>query len=149
MLNDSLRPFWMGVLARAETAALATRWKAFEPRPAVRFIRAPEIGLALVRGRCGGTGAPFNLGEMTLTRCAVQIDDGPAGFSYVQGRSRKHAELAAIFDALLQDGRHHQPLMTELIRPLHAAWQERRRQRAAEAEQTRVDFLTLVRGHSA
>ena len=30
----------------------------------------------MVRGRVGGTGAPFNLGEMSVTRCSVRLADG-------------------------------------------------------------------------
>jgi alpha-D-ribose 1-methylphosphonate 5-triphosphate synthase subunit PhnG len=138
----------MGVLARASVNDLDNRWKGFDPKPAVRFIRAPETGLAMVRGRTGGTGEPFNLGEITLTRCVVQLTNGLAGFSYVKGRSKKHAELAAVFDALLQDERYHDGLMRNCIEPLQQAWRQRRQQRATDAQATRVDFFTLVRGES-
>ena len=57
----------------------------------------------MVRGRAGGGGAPFNLGEMTATRCTVRTDGGFVGHAYVAGRDERLAELAALVDALLQD----------------------------------------------
>ena len=67
-----------------------------------QLIRAPEIGMTLVRGRMGGNGAPFNVGEMSVTRCVVRLADGRTGYSYLAGRDKVHAELAALADAHLQ-----------------------------------------------
>uniref|UniRef100_UPI0016890F4D phosphonate C-P lyase system protein PhnG n=1 Tax=unclassified Calothrix TaxID=2619626 RepID=UPI0016890F4D len=53
--------------------------------PEYSFLRSPEIGLAMVRGRAGGTGEAFNLGEITMTRCVVQLEnleEAIAGFGY-------------------------------------------------------------------
>ena len=48
---------WMAVLARATANELAT---AADGRlPAFTRLRGPEIGLVMLRGRAGGTGAPF------------------------------------------------------------------------------------------
>ena len=68
-----------------------------------RVLRGPEAGLVMVRGRAGGGGAPFNLGEMTATRCTVRTEAGFVGHAYVAGRNERQAELAALADALLQD----------------------------------------------
>ena len=56
----------------------------------------------MARGRPGGDGAPFNLGEMTVTRCTVRLEDGTVGHAYVAGRDMRQAELAAVLDAVLQ-----------------------------------------------
>ncbi len=66
-------------------------------------MRGPEGGLVMVRGRAGGGGAPFNLGEMTVTRCTVRLGSGLVGHAYVAGREPRRAELAALVDALMQD----------------------------------------------
>ncbi len=60
--------------------------------------------MVMVRGRAGGTGQPFNLGEMAVTRAAALLERDPprTGYAYVAGRDRRHAELAAILDAVLQ-----------------------------------------------
>ena len=58
----------------------------------------------MVRGRAGGGGAPFNLGEMTVDalHCAHR-HAACVGHAYVAGRDERQAELAALLDALLQD----------------------------------------------
>ncbi len=95
----------MGVLARAARDELEAAWETLEPRPAYDRLRPPETGMVMTRGRAGGTGRRFNLGEMTVTRCALRLDSGEMGIAYVAGRDRRHAELAALFDALMQDRR--------------------------------------------
>ncbi|MEO0409236.1 MAG: phosphonate C-P lyase system protein PhnG, partial [Cyanobacteria bacterium P01_A01_bin.135] len=106
----------------------------------------------MVRGRAEGTGAPFNLGEITITRCVVQLPgeeskgEAIAGFGYVAGRSQRHAELAAVCDALLQHPRWAAAVKAQVIEPLEAAAAMAREAEAAEAESTRVNFFTLLRG---
>ena len=140
------RRHWMAVLARADADAIAELLDASGGVPGHQRLRGPEAGLVMVRGRAGGGGPPFNLGEMTVTRCTVDLPSGMAGHGYVAGRNVRHAELAAVFDALLQD-----PLLTagieeSVIGPLEAIQRERRRQLAARSAATRVEFFTLVRG---
>lgn len=142
--NDELRDrqHWMSVLARASEADLEAELKHLGA-PEYRHLRAPEIGLTMVRGRTGGTGAPFNLGETTMSRCVVELNNGHRGFGYVRGRSRRHAELAAVFDGLLQGD---PGLQESVIQPLHERWLEKRNADARKAAATRVNFMTLVRG---
>ncbi len=136
------RQHWMAVLARANEAELENRLGCLD-LPEYRSLRAPEIGLAMVRGRTGGTGQPFNLGETTMTRCVIETVSGARGFGYVRGRNRRHAELAAIFDALLQE---RPELGQSVIQPLYEQWQAARSLQARKAASTRVDFMTMVRG---
>ncbi|MBY0361471.1 MAG: phosphonate C-P lyase system protein PhnG [Phreatobacter sp.] len=112
---------------------------------AVRVLRAPEIGLVMVRGRVGGDGAPFNLGEATVTRAAVALPDGVIGFGHVLGRDKDKARLAALADALWQAPAT-RDAVEALLRPVReriAAETALKRERAAA---TRVDFFTMVRG---
>ncbi len=86
----------MGLMARA----LAGQLEALYPDlPHHILLRGPEIGTVMVRGRQGGTGAPFNLGEITVTRCTGRLDCGTVGHAHVQGRNRSHARRAAVLDA--------------------------------------------------
>lgn len=144
------RSHWIATLAKAPLELLEKYWATLEPLPRYQFLRSPEMGLAMVRGRAEGTGPPFNLGEITLTRCVVQIDhpqgERIAGFGYVVGRSQRHAELAALGDALLQHPDWQETIHQQVIQPLQADYQNRRNQLAAEVEATRVDFFTLKRG---
>lgn len=134
------RPEWMGLMARAAPARLAAL---FPDVPPHAFLRAPEVGAVMVQGRIGGTAAPFNLGEMTVTRCTLRLDTGAVGHAHVQGRDKTHATRAAVLDALLQG---ESALQSLVLAPLLAEETARRSARAAKAAATKVEFFTLVRG---
>lgn len=146
---DNPRKIWMELLARAPLHLLAP---AIAPLCGThpQWLRAPETGLIMLQGRAGGTGERFNLGEATVTRCALRLDPGiiectAVGVAYVMGRSRRHAELAATADALLQDPacQHHVP--PNLLPRIDAWLQEERRVCHARAQATRVEFFTIAR----
>lgn len=139
------RQGWMGLLARAPEQALAELWAATGQEPGHAWLRAPETGSVMVRGRAGGTGAPFNLGEMTVTRCALQLDSGETGHAYVQGRDREKARIAALVDALMQTAAA-PAIRAQLLDPLAEAEARRRRDTAARAAATKVEFFTVARG---
>ena len=134
------RRSWMAVLARANADDLRAQ---LGQLPLYRVLRGPEAGLVMVRGRVGGGGAAFNLGEMTATRCTVRTEDGFVGHAYVAGRNERLAELAAVADALLQDPARHDALIADVIEPLGAAQQARRDGMAAKAAATRVQFFAM------
>ena len=136
----------MSVLAQAAPEDVEAAWRRLADPPTYRVVRGPETGLVMVRGRMGGSGAPFNLGEMTVTRCSVELDDGRVGHAYVGGRSGRHAERAAVFDALLQEPGGRQALDAIVITPLLARQETRRGEARARAAGTRVEFFTMVRG---
>src|SRR5690554_2035485 len=91
------RQRWMAALAQAPTAALQRAWESLPQRPELAPIRGPETGLVMTRGRAGGNGRRFNLGELTVTRAAVRLSCGTVGHAYVAGRDALKAELAARF----------------------------------------------------
>ncbi len=140
------RQYWMSVLAKAETKALEAAVRDAGDIPTCTKLRHPETGLVMMRGRAGGNGQRFNLGEMPVTRCAVQSQAGHIGHGYVQGRDKRHAELAAVMDALLQDDERQLSLLAQVIEPLAAAAKARKEAVSRKAEATRVDFFTMVRG---
>jgi len=140
------RAKWISLLAKADSADLERTWDSLGDVPEYDVLRAPECGLVMVRGRAGGTGAPFNLGEMTMTRCAVVLKTGETGFGYVAGRAQRHAELAALFDALLQAPERRAELEHDLIIPVENRLNETRRNRLAKTAATKVDFFTVLRG---
>ena len=109
------------------------------------ITRAPEAGGVMVRGRMGGSGAPFNLGEMTVTRCALSLADGTVGHGYVQGRSKAKAEMAAKIDALMQTEAA-ETLRAKILTPLQEERAAAKEARASKAAATKVDFFTMVRG---
>lgn len=142
------RQRWTGILARARTEDLESAWRALPTKPAYEFLRRPEAGLVVLRGRAGGSGGQFNLGEATVSRCAVQLPGSASGVGYVLGRDLRHAELAAVFDALLQDEKIGAQLESNVIGPLAAAQAEARQAVARRSADTKVNFFTMVRGMS-
>lgn len=140
----SRRRHWMGVLARAKGTEIAARLATLPPQPSYIRLRGPETGLVMVRGRAGGDGAPFNLGEMTVTRCAVRLPDGRVGHAYVAGRDTQQAELAALVDALLLDPATHDAVHAAVVAPLAEAEAGRRAAEARRAAATRVQFFTMT-----
>ena len=106
-------------------------------------LRGPEVGVVMVRGRAGGSGAKFNLGEMTVTRCTVRDADGRIGHAYIAGRDARRAELAAAMDAALQDDARRTALLDAVIAPLAAAQADARATLARKAAATKVDFFAM------
>ncbi len=136
---------WMGLLARCPAAHLSALWGDYAPVPKFDWLRAPEVGAVMVRGRMGGTGAPFNLGEMSVTRSSVVLSDGTVGHGYVQGRDKSKCELAALVDALMQTTAA-TGVRQKILVPLHAEMEAAREKRASKAAATKVEFFTMVRG---
>jgi len=139
------RQRWLSVLAKAPAARLTALWDGLGAVPAYTLLRRPETGLVMVKGRISGSGAPFCAGEMTATRAAVRLESGEVGIGYVGGRSARHAEIAAAVDALGQRADWCDRLETEIVAPLEAEADARRRAIAARAAATKVDFFTVAR----
>lgn len=135
---------WMAILARASAGDIERHLAGLPPPPPHRRLRGPETGLVMVRGRAGGDGAPFNLGEMTVTRCAVRLPDGRVGHAYVAGRDARQAELAALVDALMLDAAERPAVEAAVIAPLAAGQAARREAEARRAAATRVQFFTMT-----
>ncbi len=135
----------MGLLARADGARLCSLWDGLGLDLPYRFLRKPETGLVMVRGRAGGTGAPFNLGEMTVTRCSVLLGTGEAGHACVAGRSQRHAEVAALVDAAAERADLAGRIAEAVLAPLEAQEAAARARRRRETAATRVAFDTIER----
>lgn len=136
----------VGLLARAMTNELHAAWGNLPAKPEVKPVRGPETGLVMVRGRIGGGGAPFNLGEATVTRATVLLASGTAGHAQALGTSKDNVRLAAIFDALWQEAGTRNFVETTLLAPIEARIAVEDKQKAEETAATRVDFFTMVRG---
>lgn len=145
MADDASRKHWMSLLSKAAPQDLARLWAKVSMQVQFSFLRAPEVGAVMVRGRAGATGAPFNLGEMTVARCSVQLEGGEIGHAYVQGRDKTHATQAAVIDALMQTDEA-DTLRKQILEPLSRNLEQARAARAARAAATKVDFFTVARG---
>ena len=137
------RATWMSVLARAGADAIEALLDGAPALPPHRRLRGPETGLTMLRGRAGGDGAGFNLGEATVTRCSVTLDCGRIGHAWRLGRDARAAELSALLDAALQDPARAPALLAAVIKPLAEAQQEAAAQQSRRAAATGVRFATL------
>ena len=145
--SHSDRQAWMRILALSSWNDLKSCTDHLAP-PAFDVIRPPETGLVMLRGRMGGTGAAFNLGEATVTRCAVRTAEGHEGHAYVMGRNQAHVKMAAVCDALLQNRNQSAKIRAQVLEPLQKLLAERHSLAARKAAATKVDFFTLVRGEN-
>lgn len=136
----------MAVLAHAKLKEIADGLAAIGESIEYADVRPPETGLVMLRGRIGGDGAPFNIGEATVTRCAIQLPSGEVGFSYALGRDRGRARLAALCDALWQNDGHRDAIERHVLAPVRARLEAERAETDARTAATRVDFFTMVRG---
>lgn len=134
------------VLALTPYARLLSVWQTLGIHTSHRCVRGPETGMAMVRGRMGGSGNAFNLGEMTLSRASVVLEDGSLGHGWVAGRNKPQAELIALIDACARQPAWVRRIDSELVEPLAEALEEERQQASQAAAATRVDFFTMVRG---
>ena len=141
------RKSWMSLLATSSQSDLLNLWEQKKIRVNYIWLRTPEIGSIMAQGRMGVTGDKFNIGEVTITRCSLKLNCGTIGHSYVQGRSKKKAEISALCDALMQT-KMSKEINKNIIIPLEKIKKDNKDKILSKAEATKVDFFTLVRGES-
>ena len=141
------RKSWMSLLATSNQSDLLNLWEQKKLKVNYVWLRTPEIGSIMAQGRMGVTGDKFNIGEVTITRCSLKLNCGTIGHSYVQGRSKKKAEISALCDALMQT-KMSKEINKNIIIPLGKIKKDNKDKILSKAEATKVDFFTLVRGES-
>jgi len=144
--TQSTRQRLMRACAKATPAEITALFLGLGELPPANDLRKPEVGLVMLRGRIGGDGAAFNVGEATVARAAVRLESGTIGFGWRLGRSVEAARYTAIADALVQDDAWKSRIIEALVHPLEARQQQARATKAEEAAATRVDFFTMSRG---
>jgi alpha-D-ribose 1-methylphosphonate 5-triphosphate synthase subunit PhnG len=138
----------MRLLSRSTLADLQNQIAALGEIPLFEPMRKTETGLVMVRGRMGGEGAPFNLGEATVSRAAVRLESGETGFSYILGRAEAKADLCALIDALYQRDDFKMPIEECVLGPLAEQQRAEASSKAARTAATKVEFFTMVRGEN-
>lgn len=145
-MTQTNRQMWMQMLADADVDDLKAGYERFGNKISFSWLIRPETGMVMVQARADGTGTPFCLGEMSVTRCMVQVMNSIEGYAMVPGSDHDHARLAALFDALLQMPAFHDTLMGTLMADLKAREQQRQQTLTREISDTTVEFFTLKRG---
>jgi alpha-D-ribose 1-methylphosphonate 5-triphosphate synthase subunit PhnG len=108
----------------------------------VRVIREPSAATVMVRSVDPLQKTPFNLGEVYVTECEVEVD-GELGYGCVMGIERERSVYAAIIDAAVHT--EHGPLAAEVSRRLEQVGEALAAERAKESARvagTAVDFRT-------
>jgi alpha-D-ribose 1-methylphosphonate 5-triphosphate synthase subunit PhnG len=146
--SNAPRQRWLAVLARAGRPALEQAAAALGELPPLEHVRPSEPGMVMLRGRVGGTGDAFNLGEATVTRCALRAGSGALGVGYTLGRDKRKAELIALFDALLQDPARQATIQREVVDTLASQQAAQRDAAGRSAAASKVEFFTMVRGEA-
>ncbi|MBS9719542.1 phosphonate C-P lyase system protein PhnG [Tianweitania sp. BSSL-BM11] len=136
----------LDAFAACDPVLLSERYHALGDLPAAAPVRGPEIGMIMLRGRAGGGGAPFNLGEASVTRASVKLASGEVGHSLILGRNARKAQIVAHLDALAQRSEWAPRIEQDVVQPALAQRDAERKRQAEETEATRVDFFTMVRG---
>ncbi|MEM9744818.1 MAG: phosphonate C-P lyase system protein PhnG [Pseudomonadota bacterium] len=143
---NAARKTWLSTLAKADASRLVDAWDSVpdSQRPDYEMLRPAEIGLVMVRGRSGGVGDRFNLGEMTVTRCAVRLASGETGLAWRGGRNKRAAEVAAILDGMLQSAELKETA-DAIVADLTHEQAEQRAEQARKSGATKVQFFTMTR----
>jgi alpha-D-ribose 1-methylphosphonate 5-triphosphate synthase subunit PhnG len=136
----------LDAFAACDAALLSERYASLGDLPSATAVRGPDIGMVMLRGRAGGGGAPFNLGEATVTRATIKLAGGEVGHAVILGRDPIKAHMVAHLDAVAQLDHWAQRIEHGVVAPALAWRDAERRKQAEEAEATRVDFFTMVRG---
>jgi alpha-D-ribose 1-methylphosphonate 5-triphosphate synthase subunit PhnG len=146
VIDQNERRRLMAIVARAPRTAIEEALVALGPLPPHRELRKAQTGLVTLRGRIGGGGAAFNLGEATVTRISIRLETGEIGHAYALGRDAKKARLSALIDAAFQNPVLHERIVGMVFEPLARNEADAERQKDEETAATKVDFFTLVRG---
>ena len=143
--NSDRRAF-MAILAAANIEEITTGLQRVAADIAFFQLRRPETGLVMLRGRMGGNGSAFNIGEATVTRANVRLESGETGFACILGRNPEKANAAALADALWQKAEFTQRLHAEITVPVQRRLMLEARIKTEETAATKVNFFTMVRG---
>ncbi|MFH2058198.1 MAG: phosphonate C-P lyase system protein PhnG [Pseudomonadota bacterium] len=140
------RKDWIGLLGSADPADLESALEKLNPTLEYTHIVKPETGMLMVQAKADGSNGRFNLGEITISKCILQINGQYMGAGWTMGSNLRHAELAALFDGLFQDPVFQKTLDNTLIPLLKEKQQALNDCRLKDAADTKVEFFTLKRG---
>jgi alpha-D-ribose 1-methylphosphonate 5-triphosphate synthase subunit PhnG len=148
MMNniEQKRKSALSVLSKSSLDSIVEQWSALGINPAFNFLKTPEVGMVMVRGQAGGDGQTFNVGEMTVTRCVVQLHSKEIGYGYTAGRNIDKSKIIALIDACFQVSIFEKNIEDRIINPLRVSIEEKQEHQKNKIETSTVDFFTMIRG---
>lgn len=136
----------LSLLAKSRLDEIQAHWNKLSIQSDYRFLKKPEVGMVMVRAQADEVGQQFNMGEMTMTRCVIQLESEELGFGHCAGRDKAKAEQIAVIDACFQQQGYQALIHEQLVMPLETLLAEQRRQQAQKVTASKVNFFTMVRG---
>lgn len=136
----------ISVLAKSSLQDIRQCWNQSLDDIDYSTLRPPQTGMVMAVARTEVKGEPFNLGEVSVTRCAIRLNSGETGIGYVMGSSKEHALHVAVLDAIAQQTEQYAAIHNSVIQPLQTKLLQRYQQQQQTTDTTRVDFFTMVRG---
>ncbi|MFT6303918.1 MAG: alpha-D-ribose 1-methylphosphonate 5-triphosphate synthase subunit PhnG [Pseudomonadales bacterium] len=148
-MNTEQRQNLLSILAKSSLKDIQSCWHHSLDDYQFKTIRPPQTGMVMAVARTETTGEPFNLGEVSVTRCALRLESGETGVGYSMGSDKDQVLHIALIDALAQVGQDFETLSTDVINPLKQKIADRQKRQKAQTDTTKVDFLTIIRGEDA
>jgi len=145
-MTQQQRQSLLSTLAKSRLSDINRHWQYSISDLEFEFLRKPETGMVMIKGRTDASGSPFNLGEATVTRCAINLEGGYTGIGYVLGRQPEHATTVALIDAMAQRDQNFDHLEQTLLTPLRTQLEGKQRLQQNRAALSRVEFFTMIRG---
>ncbi|MDP2210549.1 MAG: phosphonate C-P lyase system protein PhnG [Candidatus Aquicultor sp.] len=108
----------------------------------VKVIKQPATGLVMMRARDSVEGIIFNVGEVLVTECEVELD-GARGWGYMLGDEPAKALAVAVIDAAINAGHRFKDEMLRLLGEQREELERKRRVEFAMMDRTRVKFETM------
>ena len=147
MSHKQQRQHWQMVLTKSSSEDIYQFWYALNLQINYEIIQPAVVSMLMVKGKMGGFDNAFNLSEVTVTRCIIQTQDGHRGIVTQLGRDTQKALICALIDAMLLSNLH-AVILQEVIIPLERVLKQKQQALYAQAQSTKVDFFTMVRGES-
>ncbi len=144
--SSKQRKEWMKLLAVSDTVSIESAAESIPDNIRYSYVVEPETGMIMIQARADGRRSRFNLGEISITRCIIEINKKFMGAAWVMGSDLRHAELAAKLDGLLQDPDYHERIQKEVIEKLQTVYEKQIKERQEDIRDTTVEFFTMKRG---
>ncbi len=145
-IDEKNRKNALSILAKSALSNIVECWDSVDIDPVFSFLKKPEVGMVMVRAKAGGDGQQFNMGEMTVTRCVIQLDSKEIGYGYTSGRNPKKSKIIAVIDACFQVNTLNKTIENNIISPLENILMEKESKQKNKVDSSKVDFFTMVRG---
>ncbi len=145
-MNTQQRQQLISVLAKSSLQDIKQCWGHSLDDYEYNTLRQPQTGMVMAVARTEAKGEPFNLGEVSVTRCALRLSSGETGIGYVMGSNKEHALHVAILDAVAQQQNQYAEIHTQVIQPLQQKLLQTHKAQQQKTDTSRVDFFTMVRG---